>query len=82
MSDKQSVLQAVNTLPEDATWTEITDALLGLVARQGTAADYARLYRTQITAADLSEYVNPAMEVSLESVLAELDSSAAARESA
>ncbi|HEV3436035.1 MAG TPA: hypothetical protein VG122_01675 [Gemmata sp.] len=82
MSDKQSLLQMVGTLPENATWTEITDALLSLVACRGTSAEFARLYRTQLTAEQLAEYMNPKGEIPLESVIAELEARTPVRESA
>jgi hypothetical protein len=73
MSDKQVLLQAVGALPDGATWAEITDALLDLVARRGTTADFARLYRTQLTAEQLAEYADPKGEFRLDDVIAELD---------
>lgn len=82
MSHKQAILEAVAGLPETATWSEITDALLALVARQGSAADFARQYRTQLTADQLAEYQNPSGDIPLESVLAELEARGPARESA
>jgi hypothetical protein len=82
MSDKQSLLQMVGTLPENATWTEITDALLSPVARRSTSAEFARLYRTQLTPEQLAEYLNTNGEIPLESVLAELEARAPVRESA
>lgn len=83
MSDKQSLLQAVGTLPDAATWTEITDMLLALVARRGSVADFARLYRTQITAEHLAEYASPKCDLPLDSVIAELEArSNSGRESA
>ena len=82
MSEKQAVLAAVGTLPDSAGWAEITDALLAVVARRRSAADFARLYRTQLTTADLAEYLNPPAELSLESVVAELEARGAVRESA
>lgn len=82
MSDRQRVLEAVGQLPDSATWGDISDALLGLVARRGTPADVARLYRAGLTADDLAEYLDPAADVSLEAALAELMSRPPARESA
>jgi hypothetical protein len=82
MSEKQAVLAAVGTLPESASWVEITDALLAVVARRGSAADFARLYRTQLTADHLAEYLNPPTGTSLDSVVAELEARESARESA
>ena len=82
MSDKQSLLQVVDTLPENASWREITEALLELVARRGTIADYARLYRTQLTAEQLAEYQNPHGKISLDSVIAELEGRTPVQESA
>lgn len=73
MSDKQALLEAVGALPDGANWAEITDALLDLVARRGTAADFARLYRAQITPEQLAEYLNPKAEFRLDDVIAELD---------
>lgn len=82
MSNKQSVLQAVQTLSESASWGEITDALLAVVARAGSAADFARLYRTQFTAEHLAEYLNPAGAIPLDAVIAELEARVSVRESA
>jgi hypothetical protein len=73
MSDKQSLLQAVGALPDGATWAEITDTLLALLARRGANADFARLYRSQLTDEQLAEYLGPKGEYRLDDVLAELD---------
>jgi len=51
----------------------MTDSLLAVVAKNVTTADFARLYRTQITAADLAEYLNPRAEVSFADALADLE---------
>ncbi len=75
MSDKQSLLQTVGALPDGASWSQITDALLALLARRGSAADFARLYRTQLTAADIAEYLDPKGEIPLDDVIAELGAS-------
>lgn len=84
MSNKEAVLKAVATLPEAATWAEITDALLAVVARHGSAADFARFYRTQLAAADLAEYAGLQGDIPLDTVIAELEarSTIPARESA
>jgi hypothetical protein len=82
MSDRQTVLDVVGSLPESATWADISDALLSLVARRGTPADVARLYRAGLTADALADYLNPAAEVSLEAAVADLEARGAARESA
>ena len=73
MSNKQSVIDAVATLPESASWPEITDALVAVVARSGSIADFARLYRTQITSEHLAEYITPASGISFDAVIAELE---------
>ena len=73
MSDKQSLLKAVEALPDTASWAEITDSLLALVARRGTTSDFARLYRTQITADQLAEYASPPGGTPLDTVIAELE---------
>ena len=73
MVSKQAVLETIQTLPESAGWTEITDALLALLAREGATSEYARLYRSQLTPQILEEYANPKFEVSLESMIAELE---------
>jgi hypothetical protein len=73
MSDKQSLLKVVESLPDTANWHEITNALLGVVARRGSAADFVRLYRSQFTVEQLVEYLNPRPEYSLAAVLAELE---------
>lgn len=72
MSDKQAVLEAVGTLPDAATWDQITDALIRLAARRGPAADVARLYKARLRADDLAAYLHPAAEVPMESVLRDL----------
>jgi hypothetical protein len=82
MSNKQSVLEAVETLPDSASWGEITDALLAVVARRGSAADFARLYRTQFTPEHLAEYLNPHTDIRLDAVITELETRTPARESA
>jgi hypothetical protein len=74
MSEKQAVLDAVARLPETAGWAEITDALVGLVARNGSPADLARLYRSQLRADELNEYLNPAADLPLAQVVEELKS--------
>jgi hypothetical protein len=73
MSDKQVLLKAVADLPDGAGWSEITDTLLTLLARRGSVADFARLYRAQFTAEQLAEYLNPRMEHALADVIAELE---------
>lgn len=82
MSNKQSVIEAIRPLPESASWVEITDALLAVVARSGSEADFARLYRTQFTAEHLAEYLSPPTGVPLDAVIAELEARTPARESA
>jgi hypothetical protein len=82
MSNKQSVIDAIRSLPETASWVEITDTLLGVVARNGSEVDFARLYRTQFTAEHLAEYLNPPGGAPLEAVIAELEARTPARESA
>jgi hypothetical protein len=76
MSDKQAALDAVSRLPESATWAEITDALFLVAARNGSPADLARFYRSQLGAEQIREYLNPAADVSLAEVVDELRSSA------
>ena len=73
MSDKQSLIQAVDALPDAASWPEITATMLDLLARRSAISNFAKLYRTQLTADHLSEYINPKRDVSLESVVAELE---------
>ena len=72
MSDKQALMKVVEAMPDGATWSEMTDRLLAAVARHGTPSDFARLYRTQLTAADLAEYLDPKFEFSLASIVNEL----------
>jgi hypothetical protein len=72
MSDKQTLLQAVTRLPETATWSQITEALLDVMARRGLPHDFARLYRAQLSAEQLAEYADPKAEFSLDAVLADL----------
>jgi hypothetical protein len=73
MTNKEAVLQAVGALPDSATWAEITDVLLAAAARHGSPADFAQLYRTQITSDDLAEYAAPNGDIPLDAVLAELE---------
>ena len=73
MSGKQAVLEAINSLTESATWAEVTDALVGVVARNGSQSDVAKLYRQRLTADDLAEYLAPKLDVSLDAVVAELE---------
>ena len=73
MSDKQALLKAVEALPDAATWNEITDRLLAVVARRGSAADFVRFYRAQFGAEELAEYLDPKFEFSFADVLAELE---------
>lgn len=82
MSNKQSLIDAVGTLPETASWLEITDALLSVVARRGSEADFARLYRTQLTAEHLAEYSNPPVGIPISEFVAELESRDPVRNSA
>lgn len=82
MSDRQSVLQAVGELPDSATWGEVTDTLLAVLARIGAGAEFARLYRGTLTAEQLAEYISPKAECSLDAVVAELDARNPARASA
>lgn len=78
MSEKQTLLKVVEAMPEGVTWGEITDRLLAAVARHGTPADFARLYRAQLTAADLAEYLDPKFEFALADVVDELKTMSAA----
>lgn len=81
MSEKQTLLKAAQQLPETANWKQITDAMIELLANAHQQSALARLYREQITAAQLAEYVNPHCDVSLEAVLAEFATQTQARES-
>jgi hypothetical protein len=80
MSNKQALLKAVESLPETANWGQITDVLLDLVARRGSVSDFVRLYRTQFTAEQFAEYLNPRAEHALAAVLSELESQPATSE--
>lgn len=73
MSEKQSLLLMAGALPENATWADITDALLTLVVHRGSAADFARLYKSQLTSGDLAEYESPKGVIPLDSVIEELE---------
>ena len=73
MSNKQSLIDAVGTLPETASWLEITDALLSVVAHRGSGADFARLYRTQLTAEHLAEYTSVPVGIPISEFVAELE---------
>jgi hypothetical protein len=74
MSDKQMLLQAVGALPDGATLGEIIDTLLAVLARRGSGADFARLYRAQLTDQQLAEYLDPKTEFRFDDVIAELES--------
>lgn len=78
MSDKQELLKVVEAMPDGATWSEMTDRLLAVLARHGTPADFARFYRSQLTAADLAEYLDPKIEFLLVDVVNELKAMSAA----
>lgn len=73
MINKNAVLHTVQTLPDSASWTEIVDALLKLAATNGSVSEYAQLYRSQLTAADLAEYANLQCDISLDEVIKELE---------
>jgi hypothetical protein len=73
MVDKQTVLNTVQTLPDSASWPEISDALLGLLAREGLTTDFVRLYRSQLTPEMLAEYEQPNFDVSLGDMIKELE---------
>lgn len=84
MSNKQSVIDAVDQLPDTANWSEIAETLIAVVARNGTEADLARFLRAQMTSEDLlSEYESlPADVETLEDVIAELELRSSTRKSA
>ena len=82
MSNKQSLIDAVEELPESASWSEITDRLLSTVAEKGTPQVFARLYRTQLTAEMLEEYSRPPEGIPLDEMIAHLESRPSMRESA
>ena len=73
MSTKQTLIDAVGTLPETASWLEITNALLSVVARRGSESDFARLYRTQLTSEHLAEYANPVAGIPISDFVATLE---------
>jgi hypothetical protein len=75
MSNKQSLIDAVGALPEAASWAEITDRLLSIVAEKGTEAEFARLYRSQTSAAELEEFYSrpPQGGIALDDVIAGLE---------
>ena len=72
MSEKQRLLDAVAGLPESANWSQFTDVLLDLLANRGMHAEFSRLYRTQMTADQLAEHLNPKTELELSQVVAEI----------
>jgi hypothetical protein len=84
MSDKQSLLKAISELPENASSTQITDALLNWVGSRGAFADYVRLYRLQLNHAELERFYGEMKkgEFSLEEVIGELENSNAPKRSA
>lgn len=73
MSDKQALLEAVENLPDEATLSEMTDVLLGVIASRAPASDLARLNRAKFGAEQLAEYLDPKFEFTLDEVLAELE---------
>jgi hypothetical protein len=73
MITKQTVIRTIETLPENAGWTEISDALLNLVAHQGTARDFAKLYLGQIQPNEFDAYAQPKLDVSLSALIKELE---------
>lgn len=73
MSDKQALLKAVEALPDEATLSEMTEMLLGVIASRAPASDLARLYRAQLGAEQLAEYLDPKFDYSLAEVLVELE---------
>lgn len=73
MINKQAVLDTVGTLPDSASWPEITDALLNLLAREGSTTEFTRLYRSQLTPNVVEEYEHPKLEVSLGDMIEELE---------
>jgi hypothetical protein len=56
MISKSSFIQAIQTLPDGASWTDIADALLRMVAHEGSTSDFVRLYRGQMTTESINEY--------------------------
>jgi len=74
MSHKQKLLEAARGLPDTANWHEIADVLINVLASAEQPAELARVYRQQITAEQLTEYLDPRTDVSLSSVVAELRS--------
>lgn len=83
MSNKQSILNALGKLSEEASWTEVTDCLLSVIAHNGTQAEFARVYRSQMTADELAEYlVEPPAGEPFDNVIAELVVRNATRKSA
>ena len=81
MVNKQAVLQTIQTLPDSANWTEICDALLHLVAREGSAHDLSRLYLAQLTPEALEEYAHPKLDISLGDMIQELEARHSGKES-
>lgn len=74
MTDVQLLLETVKSLPEGASWGDITDALLALAYRRGaTPKALAELYRSRLTLEQLAEYLNPQLDHSLSDVIAELE---------
>lgn len=82
MSSKQQLIDVLATLPESAEWSEITDTLLGIVARRGTPRDFARLYASQLSAEQLAEYLERRDGSELNDIVTELEASFKLRESA
>ncbi len=73
MVTKEAVLQTVQKLPDSASWNDITNALLGLAASQGSMAEFVQLYRGQITPEAIEEYLHPQFDVSLGEMIEKLE---------
>ncbi|HXD87873.1 MAG TPA: hypothetical protein VN641_15375 [Urbifossiella sp.] len=77
MAIKQTILDAMNRLPDSATSKEIVDDLLNVIANHGSQSDYARLDRSQLTADDLMECIDPPRDgIPIDRVIAELEARA------
>jgi hypothetical protein len=73
MVNKQAVLQTIQSLPDSANWAEISNALLNLVAREGSVREFVNLYRAQLSPKDLEEYAQPNFDISLGAMIEELE---------
>lgn len=64
MSMKQLALDAVASLPDEAGWNDVSEALLKVIAEHGSENDIGRLYSLQPTTTDLMAFFDPKVDFS------------------